>query len=541
MAEASGIDRELRRPRSHRSGITLLMKLPSRRGQFFGNLRVALGPAGKRLPLERELGRVSLREIGASALLHAGVLAVLLVLPGIRRSLPAVAEEKAPDYILIYRAAKSLPSMDDADGSPGDKRRAPGSREAFHSDQTVQVSQAAPLVPSVVEPKLPLPVMDTTATLLPLPAIPSPPAPVLAAPVEFIRRESKISWPDRLNEASAVDASHLQLAQGAVSTLFPASISAVAKLASESKIVLESAPRLAITKSPTVDVAGNPVPDLQMVPLTPVPALPPAENTNRGDAPAVTPQQVVVSAIPGEFVGVPVDGKLGSLALSPKGHAHPVIGRQGSDNSTTGGAGAKISGAGSGVIPAANGGTSPAAPSGIGKGGTPAVPGVVVRGGVVSLESFGPKAVPRQKSDATAAEAARKAAPITVIATSRSGGGLNAYGAFKNRTVYTIYIDTTAGQVVLQFAAPSSIAYNASLTPPDPLLTDMPSADSGRGVVFTGVLDTTGHLQNIRVIEGTATSPAMEEALRRWRFHPVLNGNQPVAVDALIGIGMGVR
>jgi hypothetical protein len=53
-------------------------------------------------------------------------------------------------------------------------------------------------------------------------------------------------------------------------------------------------------------------------------------------------------------------------------------------------------------------------------------------------------------------------------------------------------------------------------------------------------LDATGHLQNVRAIKGDMPQ-ALEEALHRWRFHPVLNGSQPVSVDALIGIGLGIR
>src|SRR5262249_9056737 len=226
--------------------------------------------------------------------------------------------------------------------------------------------------------------------------------------VELARNPSKIAWPDRRREPSAVDAPRLQLTPGTVANVGHPASAIVATLASHSK------PRLAIPKTAiVVEGPRNTTPDLQMVSLTPLPALP--------------------------------------------------------------------------------------------------------------------------------AEAARKFAPITVIATSRGGGGLKAYGAFKNRMVYTIYIDTAAGRVVLQFAAQNSTgANNASLTPPDPLITDMPSAITGPGVVFSGVLDTTGQFQNIRMVAGSAPNQVLE-ALRRWRFHPVLIGKQPVAVDALIGIGVGVR
>jgi Gram-negative bacterial TonB protein C-terminal len=60
-------------------------------------------------------------------------------------------------------------------------------------------------------------------------------------------------------------------------------------------------------------------------------------------------------------------------------------------------------------------------------------------------------------------------------------------------------------------------------------------------VVFACVLDESGHLQNLRVVSGSSASPSLEEAVRRWIFHPALSGSQPVAVDALIGIGIGVQ
>jgi len=247
----------------------------------------------------------------------------------------------------------------------------------------------------------------TSRTVANLVQMPSPASPVLSAPVELVRNPSKIAWPDRRREPSAVDAPRLQLTPGTVANVGHPASAIVATLASQSR------PRLAIPKTAiVVEVPGNTTPDLHMVPVTQLPVLP---------------------------------------------------------------------------------------------------------------------------------EARRKDVPIAVIATSRAGGGLKAYGAFKNRMVYTIYIDTAAGRVVLQFAAQNSTgAYAAGLTPPDPLITDMPSAISGPGVVFSGVLDTAGQFQNIRMMAGSAPNQVLE-ALRRWRFHPVLIGKQPVAVDALIGIGVGVQ
>lgn len=165
--------------------------------------------------------------------------------------------------------------------------------------------------------------------------------------------------------------------------------------------------------------------------------------------------------------------------------------------------------------------------------------------GVVSLDSFGPKipASPSSSRERNTADPPRKPAPIVVVATGRSGGGLNSYGTFKSHTVYTVYFQTSAGLATLQFAehAPSS-NYKGDLTPPDALSTEVPPVPGGAGIVLSCLLDASGHVRDIRVVEGAAShSQTVVEAVRSWRFHPALSAGQPVAVDALIGIGMSVR
>jgi TonB family protein len=164
----------------------------------------------------------------------------------------------------------------------------------------------------------------------------------------------------------------------------------------------------------------------------------------------------------------------------------------------------------------------------------------------VWLDSFGPKvapSAPNGKRVANPADAPRKSAAITVIATPRSGGGLNAYGVFKGQQVYTIYVDTRAGAVVVQFAARQAAAsYNGELTAPDPVKTDLPALPAASGAVIACVLDASGRVQNARMIQGNARlHRAILEAVREWRFHPALKRGEPVEVDALIGIGTGVR
>src|SRR5262249_21676377 len=310
-------------------------------------------------------------------------------------------------------------------------------------------------------------------------------------------------------------------------------------------------PRPVLPKEVATEAVNSAPAQLRPVPLKAVPEVAEAETRRNGNASAEVRAEIVISARPGDVIGVPAEGKAGSLAVSPKGSTQPGIGSEGrgasvargpgTGSSSSGGwTGRGAAASGPGSNPVAKEGVSPdPGHSGAGNGNASTTPGVDIRGGVVTLGSFGPKAAPGGPSGSVPA---RKQSAITIVATSRSGGGLPAYGVFKNRTVYTVYVDTTAGEAVLQFAAQGSTTVDAAgLTPPDPLNTQIPRGVASASVVFACVLDESGRLQNLRVISGSSPTPALEEALRRWIFHPALNGGQAVAVDALIGIGIGVQ
>jgi hypothetical protein len=411
-----------------------------------------------------------------------------------------------------------------------------GGPEAFHRDQTIHIIRTVVVTPAVVEaPKLMLPQLPAAAANLL--AMPSPALPALKAPVEFAPQTSKITRPARAPESkiAAADISRLQLRAGNVPDVDSSALAAIEKFPVKSEVVLAPAPRPAMPKRTTVEVAASSMTELQPAAVTPIPA-DPAGELDAALAPVSAPRQVVISPKPGDAVGAPAGGTAGSLAMSPKARGQAGVGGE------KDGAGA-VRGAGPGSAPSGNGPSNSESPSGRSSAAeaASAIPGVTIRGGVIALDSFGPKVVPSDKPGA-ASVPARRPAPITVIGTSRSGGGLNAYGVFNNRIVYTIYLDAkAAGQVVLQFAAQdSSAASSTSLTPPDPISTEIPSWRTGTGILLACVLDASGHLQNVRAIKGDMPQ-ALEEALRRWRFHPVLNGTQPVSVDALIGIGLGIR
>ena len=267
---------------------------------------------------------------------------------------------------------------------------------------------------------------------------------------------------------------------------------------------------------------------------------------------------VVVSSQPGSKLGLPGNGGSGALAMSPTGGDKPGLGGSGGgggvgrgDGPGSGfsgpGSGAGKEGTGPGSDPMARGGISPyPGPGGAGTGtsGTPAMPGVSVKGGstnVVTLPSFGSSTKP-------AGNAGRSTSPgnhgpdITIVASSRSGGAFNFYGALKGDKVYTIYITTTLGTAVMQFADPSSAArgYAEDLTAPQAMRSDLPPGLPKSRLVIACVLDRTGLLRRPQVLEpatAVMTSKVLT-ALNSWKFSPVLRGNEPIEVNAILGFNI---
>lgn len=554
MAQLTAIPPERPKPRIRGPVLTLVV-FPPRRAQFFSNLRVAFSLGPRRLPSEIKLGRAPGRWFSTSMLLHVIVLGLWLMLPKVLPNPPVVVQQEEPSKDnVVYYQADALPEMDDSGGSKMGHSGRSGGQEAFHPTQVIRVSRGPTILPSVVDtPKLSLPrIKVPAANLLSLAAAPAPAAPVLApapvtVPVE--RTNSRIVMP-----AITAPKPNLRVAPGTMPELTPIPTSAVAKAEPEKALTLPPRPRPALPTKANVEVASSSASELSMAQLQPVPAPAPAgEPSATGSGGPMKTETVVISTNSGDAVGAPVNGAPGSLAMSPKGHAQPGIGGGGGGSGITPGAGP-----GSGAAPAGPGGgtsgagpgSSPAAAVGIsvargsggsGNNGISVIPGVVVSGGVVTLGSFGPKAAPDAKS--SSASQPRKAAAITVIATARSGGGLDAYHLFKSQQVYTVYLDTKAGPVVLQFAGHETrSAYNGNLTPPDPFNTDAPALPPGSGIVLSCLLDEAGHVQNVHLLKSALQSTeALLDAVRNWQFHPALSGGQPVAVDALIGIGMGVR
>jgi hypothetical protein len=269
---------------------------------------------------------------------------------------------------------------------------------------------------------------------------------------------------------------------------------------------------------------------------------------------------VVVSSQPGATKGVP-SSSTGALALSPSGGSAPGLGGSGGGSSIGRGAdsGSGLSGKDVGAGKTDNGrGSDTMARSGIspypgtggaGNGATakPPMPGVSVRGGsnIVTLPSFGGgQAQPASPGKLTTNKDDRPG--ITVVASSRSGGGFNLYGTLKGDKVYTIYIDTNLGTAVMEFADPDSAGRGGEdLTAPRPVRASVSApADMKRSrLVIACVLDRAGIVKNAHVLEPGAVEMTTKvmAALPGWKFSPALRGAQPVEVNAILGFEIDTR
>jgi hypothetical protein len=268
---------------------------------------------------------------------------------------------------------------------------------------------------------------------------------------------------------------------------------------------------------------------------------------------------IVVSTQPGTKVGVPNSGSGGSLAMSPTGTAKTGLGGSGGgagigkgNGPGSGmqgeGSGAGKEGAGRGSDPNARGGVSPyPGPGGAGQGAgsSPAIPGVSVQGGsTITLPSFGAPGGDASSGPGRSSAGAHKRSGVTVVATSRSGGVFSYYGLLKGDN-YSIYIETSLGTAVMQYADAAAAAQPSkeALTEPEPLRKDLPNGLRPTHVVFTCILDRTGVLKDLKVLEPGAaeTTSKILAALPYWKFQPAMRGNEPVEVNAILGFGIDTR
>lgn len=271
---------------------------------------------------------------------------------------------------------------------------------------------------------------------------------------------------------------------------------------------------------------------------------------------------LIVSNQPGSAVGVPAGGSLGAIAMSPAGGDKSGIGGSGGGSGighgngpgsglSGEGPGAAKSGIGHGSDPSSRGGISPyPGPGGAGNGtgGQPPVPNVYVAGGstdTVNLPSFGPGDGDPNLPGRSPAGRRQGNFDYTIEAGPRAGGGFNRYGAIKADKIYTIYIATTAGRVVMQFGDPSSVnrVYAEELTSPEPLVYNLPLKLNGARITIRCQLSASGMLREFHAVEAPPGAPTtrLVAALSSWKFTPAMRGRAPVEVDVFLGFNTDTR
>jgi len=269
---------------------------------------------------------------------------------------------------------------------------------------------------------------------------------------------------------------------------------------------------------------------------------------------------VVVSSQPGSHVGVPGSGGAGAIAVSPSGGSKTGIGGSGTGGGlgqgagpgsglTGEGSGGSSAGTGRGSDPASKSGSSPY--PGTGGAGTSmasasSTPGISVTGGnTITLPSFGGPGSGADPARPGRSHLSKGSPGITIVASSRSGGAFNFYGALKGDPVYTIYFQTTLGVAVLQYADPSSAhhVYAQELTAPEPLRAELPAGLTPSRMVIACILDQSGAIRNARMLEagGEQTNAKVLASLTKWKFKPAFRGDQPVEVNAILGFNIDTR
>lgn len=271
---------------------------------------------------------------------------------------------------------------------------------------------------------------------------------------------------------------------------------------------------------------------------------------------------VVLSSQPGTQAGLPNSTGGGALAMSPNGTGKSGLGGSGGGSGigNGNGPGSGLQGEGSGAGRAGSGrGSDPNARGGIsqypgsggagnGTSGTPALPGVSVEGGTttVTLPSFGaPGGDAPSSGPGHSSTNAHKGSGITIEATPRSGGVFAYYDVLKGDRNYSIYIETTLGTAVMQYADPSSASHPSReiLNAPEPMRKDLPGNLRPTRVVIACVLDRSGDLKDLKVLEPGAaeTTSRILVALHSWKFRPAFRGTEPVEVNAILGFGVDTR
>ena len=145
---------------------------------------------------------------------------------------------------------------------------------------------------------------------------------------------------------------------------------------------------------------------------------------------------------------------------------------------------------------------------------------------------------------------------LVISAGPAGGGGLHIYGVLRGGKVYTTYLSMPDRSWVLEYSViPSgkeagarsgtiTLSGDSSVTPPFPKQkfdfyrpASIPPR-STRRIVLHGVIREDGAVEDLKVLQGVqADSDELARlTFSQWKFRPASQGNQPIAVEILVGI-----
>jgi hypothetical protein len=194
------------------------------------------------------------------------------------------------------------------------------------------------------------------------------------------------------------------------------------------------------------------------------------------------------------------------------------------------------------------GGASPGSGSGGGAGpGAGIFSGITIQGGEWSGGSMSGSAF-RHGGD-TQDEGSYG---LTIVSTGNSGGGLNDFGVFFDEAVFTVYISTTtpAGNPApvwtLQYAVLKAADRSTDdVVPPFPMQKEIPEWPEellaryrGQLLVVYAVIGTEGNMERVKMMQSPNIrfNEVLFAALDKWKFRPAMVNGNSVAVKALLGV-----
>jgi hypothetical protein len=276
-------------------------------------------------------------------------------------------------------------------------------------------------------------------------------------------------------------------------------------------------------------------------PALPVPGTANPVSTKPDPKPSGDVEATVIETRADADVLIDAASTAGKLSTSPTGNSDGGTGSagkgSGADKAGTGpGRGEGNIGTLAGDMKPSERGNTSSGPGGAGNSETSSgVPGVSVQSSTIYLGSFGP---PQMGKSNELVLGPRHNPPVVIVGTGHSASALGYYGYLHGRC-YTIYLQTTAGAAVLEFAETSGASSPSDLIAPEPLETSLPQTALNSRFVVAAKIDTLGRLVSIRLLSvAEAEREDLLRSLASWRFRPALRGDKPAQVDVLLGLNM---